>query len=336
MNNSLNLRKHLVLFGIPLLLIGLLILLANSSMFIMEPNASAIGITIDLLLTIPLLYFLLIRKTKIPKTTVVPFLVLGVLVCSAVLPLENQHYLTLFKTWILPVVEISILVYAVYSVRKGIASYKLNKQGSLDFFTNLKNGCYEILPRRIAIFFAFEVATFYYGFLYWKKRELRENEFSYHRDSATLSTLFAFIMIIGIETFVFHLLLMMWSPLAAWIFTVLSIYTAIQLFGFLRSMIKRPMAIENNTLHLYYGLMNETHIDLEKISSVELTSSDLEYTKELRKFSFLDSPNVILHLKTQHTMEGLYGFKKNYRSLAIYVDNSIAFKKQLDSAIERL
>jgi hypothetical protein len=103
-----------------------------------------------------------------------------------------------------------------------------------------------------------------------KKRELKENEFSYHKDSGTITLLIAIIFIVAIETLVLHILLTKWSSLVAWILTFLSIYSGIQIFGFLKSMFKRPISIENNKLFLRYGIMNETTIDLKNIDNIEI------------------------------------------------------------------
>ena len=151
MSRTLNHQRNLIIFGIPLLIIGLMILFAKSSAFISNPDALAIGTTFDLFLTVPFIYFLLIRTTDIPKTTVFPFMIFGIIICSIILPSENQYYLDIFKTWALPVVEISILSFVIYKVRKGIKSYKSNKTESFDFFTTLKNTCSEILPKAILI-----------------------------------------------------------------------------------------------------------------------------------------------------------------------------------------
>ncbi|MGJ8734476.1 MAG: hypothetical protein ACSHW4_15080, partial [Cellulophaga sp.] len=138
MNKTINIQKNLIIFGIPLLIISLMVFITKSSLFTINPESLSFGITFDLLLTVPFIYFLLIRKTKIPKTTVLPFLILGIVICSIILPSENQQYLRLFKTWILPVIEISVLSYVIYNVRKGIKSYKQKKEFSFDFFTTLK------------------------------------------------------------------------------------------------------------------------------------------------------------------------------------------------------
>ncbi|MFD1316735.1 hypothetical protein [Namhaeicola litoreus] len=339
MNKAITIQKSLIIFGLPMFIIALMVILAKSSMFVNNPNEISIGITFDLLLTVPLVYFLLIRNTKIPKTTVVPFLIVGLVTCTLILPTENQYYLNLFKTWGFPILELSILSFVIYNVRKGIKRYKLNKTESFDFFTTLKNTCDEILPK-IAVFpVVTEIAVFYYGFLYWRIRKLKENEFSYHRDTGTISLLIAIIFIVAIETVVFHVLLSKWSSIAAWILTFLSIYSGVQLFGFLKSMYKRPISIENDQLFLRYGIMAETTIKLEDIDSIEITSKDIEFNKETRKLSFLgelESHNIVIRLKEENTLSGLYGRKRKYKNLAFHIDKKNEFKDRIKNALKQV
>lgn len=314
-----------------------MITLAKSSIFITNPNTLSIGITFDLLLTVPLIYFMLIRKTSIPKTTVVPFLIIGMVVCSAILPIENQSYLDIFKTWMFPVVELSIVSYIIYNVTKAVKRYKLNKKEKLDFFTTLKNTCYEILPKSVVIPVVTEIAVFYYGFIYWKKRKLNENEFSYHKDSGTISLLIAIIFIVAVETVVLHILLQKWNVTVAWILTFLSIYSGIQLLGFLKSMSKRPISIKDEKLYLRYGIMNETTINLKSIDSIEISSKDVELNKETRKLSFLgelENHNIIIRLKQENELTGLYGIKRKYKNLALHVDKKNEFTTQINNALQ--
>lgn len=336
MNKTLNSQQYVIIFGIPLLLIALIVFIVKSPIFALDVNKMAFAITFDLLLTIPFVYFLLIRKTKIPKTTIVPSLILGLVIGSIILPPENQYYLSLFKNWVMPVVELTILTFVAYNVRKTIKRFKQNKTIALDFFTVLKNTCYEILPKQAVIPFATEIGVFYYGFIYWKRRALKENEFSYHKSSGTIALLIVIILLVVVETFVFHLLLVKWSNTAAWVLTILSIYTAIQLFGFIKSMAKRPTSIENNKLNLRYGIMSESTIDLSEIESVEITSKDIEFNEEVRKLSILgelESHNVIIKLNKENTLTGLYGIKRKFKVLAIYLDNKTAFKDQIDKQL---
>ena len=338
MNKTINIQKNLTIFGAPLLIFGLMVILAKSTFFTQASNMVSIGITFDLLISAPLLYFLLIRKTTIPKTTVVPFLIAGIILCSTILPKENQYYLDLFKIWVLPLVELSILSFVIYNVAKAIRQFKLNKNGSIDFFTTLKNTCSEILPKRVVMPVVMEISVFYYGFICWKRRELKKNEFSYHKSNGTIALLIAIIFLIAIETVVFHLLLSRWSSIAAGILTFLSVYSGIQIFGFLKSILKRPINFENDRLYLRYGIMAETTIDIKDIECIELSSKDLEDNKETRKMSFLgdlESHNIIIRLKTGNELIGLYGIKRKYRNLAIHVDDKIEFKSRIDSVLQQ-
>jgi hypothetical protein len=336
MNNTIGLQKKLLILGVPLLMIATMIWISKSSFFKTHSDTLAIGITVDLLLTIPFIYFLGIRKTRIPKTTIVPFLLIGMVVCSFILPSENQYYLSLFKTWVFPIIEISIISFVVYKIRKATLSYRKKKGSSLDFFTTLKNTCYEILPKGVVIPVVTEIAVFYYGFIYWKKRILKENEFSYHKESGTISLLVAILLIITTETIVFHVLLGKSSTTAAWIFTCVSIYSGIQIFGFLKSIYKRPIFIKDGKLYLRYGIMNESIIDLKNIESVEISSKDLELDKKTRKLSFLgalESHNIIIKLQKENTLTGLYGIERTYTTIAIHVDDKNSFKKAVTDGI---
>lgn len=337
MNRAIVLNRNLIHFGIPLGLIVILIFLMKSP-FLNGNDTMSLAITADLLLTVPFVYFLLIRKSKIPKTTVIPVMIIGLLIGSYFLPKESQTYLDLFKNWALPVIELSILTFVIFKVRKAITSYKKLKSVTPDFYDTLKRVCSEILPKKLVLPFAIEVAVFYYGFINWKTREINENEFTYHKNSGTITLLVAIIFIIAIETLVFHTLLLKWSNSAAWVLTFLSIYSGIQLFGFLKSMYKRPISIENDKLFLRYGIMNETTIALKDIDRIEVSSKDIALNKETRKLSFLgglESHNIIIRLNEENTLIGLYGIKRTYKNLALHVDNKIEFKDRLNTALQQ-
>ncbi|MBK6263746.1 hypothetical protein JKA74_01760 [Marivirga sp. S37H4] len=336
MTKSLSLNRPTIALALPLLLFLALILLAKSTAFSQHTSALSLGIIADLLFTIPLVYFLLIRKTKIPNTTVVPVLIIGVIIGSLIIPIENQYYLALFKTWALPFIELAILSFIIFKVRKAVKAFRSQKETTPDFFTALKDSCYELLPRGAVMPFATEVAVMYYGFISWRKRILKPNEFTHHKNSGAIALLAVFILIVLVETFVIHLLLVRWSNIVAWIFTGLSLYTAMQVWGIIKSIPKRPYVLENNQLKLRYGILNETTIDLKNIESIEAFSKSIEKEDGIAKLSplgELESHNLLITLKEENTLIGLYGIKRNYNKLAIFVDQKNEFKKMLEAAI---
>ncbi|WP_062056915.1 hypothetical protein [Aquimarina longa] len=339
MNKIARLSNNLLVFGVPILLVISMILITRSKFYEVNPSILSIGISIDLLFTIPLIYYTLIRKKNIPKTTSIPLSVVGMIIGFYSIPLEHQFILQWVKTWIFPFVEIGIAIYVLYNVRKAIKKYKINATQRLDFFSILKKTCAEILPTRIASLLAMELAICYYGFIYWKKRALQKNEYSYHKNNGTISLLVAFIGIIGIETYILHIFLSKWSIIAAWVASILSIYSSIQIFGFLKSILKRPISIDKNTLYLRYGILNETQIDLHAIESVEISTKDIEFNSETRKLSplgELEGHNIIITLNKVHILTGLYGTSKTFKTIAFFIDNKAQFKTELEEQIRLL
>jgi hypothetical protein len=337
MNRTLHLPRNLTTFGIPFILLGILITFIRSSFFSGNETLN-FAVTADLLVTVPFLYFLLIRKRDIPKTTIIPVMIIGLLVGSYFLPKESQTYLSFFKKWLLPVVELSIVVFVMVKVRSAIKKLKSTNDVTPDFFTALKSTCAEILPKRLVIPFATEVAVFYYGFIYWKSPEVKEKEFKYHKESGTLVLFGTFVLLILIETFAIHLILFRWSLFAAWILTALSFYTAIQIFGIARSLSKRPISINNDTLSLKYGVLYEAEIRFLDIEKITLSSKSIEkdeFTKLFSPLGELESHNVIIHLKNEIEIIGFYGLKKKINVIAMHLDEPVDFKQKLERAITR-
>ena len=339
MRKLLYYKNSIIALGTPVFLIGLMLFLVKSPLFKSNTSALAIGVSADLILTIPLIYYLLVRRTNIPNITVVPLLFLCTAFGFYIIPAEEQGLLNIFKTWGLPLIELFILFTIIKNLRKGIQLFKKKQGTSPDFYSILKATCNELLPKGVSAVFATEITVFYYGFVKWTKRHLKQNEYSYHKNSGTISLLIGILLIIVIETVALHFFILKWDETVAWIVTILSIYTGLQIFGFMKSMTQRPFKIEKDTLQLSYGIMNETRIDLNTIESIVLTSKDLEEGKHNRKLSIfgdLESHNVILHLKTENTLKGIYGINRKYKVLAFYVDNRFEFEKQLNQAITEL
>lgn len=337
MNKTIRLNRNLTYFIIPLGLLGTLILLIKFS-FLHGNNTLNFAVTADLLLTVPLVYFLLIRKSKIPKTTVIPVMLIGLLIGSYFLPKESQTYLSLFKNWALPVIELSIMTFVIIKVRKAFKTYKKLKNISPDFYTTLKNVCTDILPKKLILPFTTEVAVFYYGFFNWKKRKTSINEFTYHKKSGTPSLLVGFIMVIAIETVALHFLLAKWNLTIAWVLTGLSIYTAVQVLGFTKALTQRPIAIEENKLLLRYGIMNESKISISDIESVVLSKKELKknkLSKTLSPLGELESHNIIIKLKKENTLFGLYGIKKKFMTIGLHIDEPNEFKEKLEKILRQ-
>ena len=122
----------------------------------------------------------------------------------------------------------------------------------------------------------------------------------------------------------------------AWTLTAVSMYTVIQLMGFLKSIALRPIAIKENKVFLRYGILSEAIVDIQNIESVEITSKTIEFdklTRRLSPFGKMEGHNVVLRLKTESIVSGLYGLNSNFKALALHIDNKDEFKRQVDQSI---
>ena len=333
MNRKLFFDSNLFIFGIPFLLFAVLILIMKSSLT-QDYSELSLAITIDLLVSIPLIYFLLIRKTEIPKTTIIPVMIIGMLLGYYFLPPNQQTYLEFFKDWILPLVEVFVVTFIIIKVNKVIKEFKARHNSSPDFFNTLKQTCLTILPKKLVMLFATEVAVIYYGFIKWKTKTVRENEFTYHKRSGTPAVINIIILLIAIETFVVHLLLSMWNIYAAWILSGLSIYTVLQMFGFAKSLSQRLISINKDFLTLHYGILSETEIPFSNIEHIELSKRKINNDKlslKLSPLGELENHNVIISLKGAGTLIGLYGIQKKFTKIALHIDKPNEFVQYLQA-----
>lgn len=337
MKNAISWNSRISIFGIPLLLVLSMIVLVKTSIFQLYSQQLAIGVTLDLLLTVPIVYLLLIWKSDIPKYTVVSVFVICLLIASYILPIDTQFLLSPIKTFVFPIIEILVISTLLFKLHKTRKQYKIQKSVSADFYTALTAASKEVLPKRIAAILATEMGVIYYTFFNWRKSPLKENEFSYYKKSGIKLVLYVFICLAIMETIVVHLLVHSWHASLAWVLTFLSLYTCLQIIGLIRSMDKRPISVDttNRILVLKYGFFSETIISLDHIEKIEL-SSRTPKDDNIIPFSPLgplDTHNTIIYLEQSNILQGLYGIEKSYTGILVYTDEKLAFKDLLDNQI---
>ncbi len=325
---------RIAILGVPLLLFGTLILIMTTPSIPMRESLS-LAVSLDLVVCIPLIYYLLIRKTNIPALTVFPVMITGLLIGNLFFTKENLFYLDYFENWILPLIEVFVVAFIALKARNVLKKIHSETDIDNDFFSALQKVTQDILPRKISFFFAIEIAVLYYGFFNWSSKQLRENEFSCHTKSGTPSMFWGLIFLIIVETVAVHFLLSQWNHTAAWILTGLSCYTLIQFFGFARSLSKRPIQVGSGSLRLRYGIMAESKIPLASIDEISLSGKlpDDAHSIKLSPFDQLESPNVIIHLKRQETLVGLYGRQKDFKSIGFRVDEPKKFINYMEKII---
>ena len=330
-------HKELVInyikFSVPLLLLLFLVMLPRTIAFQHSPAELSVGILLDLLITIPLIFYFLIRKTEIPTFTIIyPFLI-GMVLAGIIIPIEHQFLLSRIKGIALPLVEIGIISLLLYKVKSLNASLKKTKED--DFYDKLLIACQEVFPNRMAKIVATEIAVIYYLFVSTKRKDITELEFTYFKKSGIKSVIGVFLFLISIETFVLHIVVARWNSTIAWVLSLIGVYTMIQIVAVLRSMNKRLITInyETQSLHLRYGFGCQTFIPFQSIERIEKSRKSITNDKGhvcLSLFDMVDSNNVIIYLKEENTLQKIYGIEKRYTAISLFVDEKDLFVESIE------
>jgi len=325
-------------YALPFLVILTSVFVGLSSLSKTHPDVTSL-LAYDLAVLSPLLYFLLIRKRKISKLTVIPFITVGIVITTFLLP-ENQHnHLHLIKAIVIPSVEIFLVATILRNIYIMSKSVKTNSLKIDDAYMIIKRSSIESFGNsKFMNFLISEMGVFYYAAFAWKKKVLDENEFSNYKDNGTVPMIWALIFIVFIETAALHFLVAKWSFIGAWILTILSIYTAFMLFGHLKAMSRRPSIITNNKVVLKNGLLASITINLKDIERVEIFNGQISESDKvvgnlgLAKES--NDHNVALYFSQSQTIEKFYGITQRCDRLLFFIDDKNNFVQELKSRLD--
>ncbi|MEM6633796.1 MAG: hypothetical protein AAF694_29250, partial [Bacteroidota bacterium] len=253
-----------------------------------------------------------------------------------ILPADQQYVLSRAKVMLIPMVEmgiLSVLVYKIISLKK---SFKHTH--GVDFYDRLLHACKEVLPNRVGKLLATEVAVMYYLFAPLRKGAIQENEFTYFRKSGIKPIIGAFLFMLLFETLIVHVLVERWNPSVAWILTCIGVYTMLQIWAILRSMNQRLIVVDEETrsLILRYGFGCQTAISFDKIQAIhkgrKAPSQDKQHVS-LSLFELVDASNVTIQLAQEHTLHKVYGMKKKYTSISLFVDEIDLFMDKIKAIL---
>ncbi len=354
--NTIDWNSRPLIFGIPLFIIAVAVAFAMSSQSELYPEIAA-AVVYDLTLSAPIAYLLLIRKTGIPKITVVPLFTAGLTLATFLTPTSGQFHVDIVKYWLLPVVEIGVLIYVGIAAYGALKLFRAKHNETPDVYSALRSACFELIKKTSVIpamidrvaggrrqrvsfsrwlgdAFAFELAVFYYGLIRWRPLKTESTAYSYHRRSGIFILYSAVMFILVAETTVIHILLMQWNAIIAWVITVPSVYVIIQIFAHLKAMYLRPIQLLKGRLIVRNGLFGESTIELENIESIEVSPTppvENNKAKHAVLLKGLEQVNTKVVLKRPAVFVGIYGFKTEFSKLLFFVDEQDRLKNEIDN-----
>lgn len=294
------------------------------------PGALATGLTVDLVVLVPALYYYtMIRGRGWPAITLAPLFLVSFGVASVVIPGEHQTLLSVIG-YAIPAVEVGVLGYAGYHGWRVVRANARTGSERGDFYDRMREtlrGAFDAPAFTGAL--AYELSLLHYAFSL--PRRAPEHGFTQHRRSGYGAILAALLMAAGVELFGVHLLLRSWSEVAVWIHVGLSLYGIIWLVGDYRAIRSRPHVIGHGGLRVRCGLRWDVDLPWDRVASIRRTRvppTDDGYLNAVP----LGTPRYLVELSEPVRATGPYGTTREVRSVGILVDDAERFEDRLAEA----
>jgi hypothetical protein len=308
-------------FGIPLLIMAVCALLCISLGASRGGDRLSTGITLDLVVTAPLSFFLLTRQKSASLYPVIRIFVAGLLLAGVFLYHRPHSLLTGLRIWILPFAEGALLFLIARKFYQSRRSLAAEGHTGMDFLSYSRTLLATTIGNdKVGHILASEMAVFYYVF----SRQRKENgrSFTAYKKNGIRLILGVFLVCIFVEGTAFHFLARLWSSKLAWILTTLSAYTALQLLAHLRAIRSRPILLGDKDLYLRNGLVADSRLRLDDIEEMEMTrkSDPAEGAVKLALFKALEGHNIRLRLRQPVDVLLPFGLRRQAATILFFVD----------------
>ncbi|MEP7165132.1 MAG: hypothetical protein ABI741_10570 [Ferruginibacter sp.] len=335
-----NKPNWILIIGIPFIIFLTCFLITLTQGYQSNQQLLSNAVIADLLITSPLVYLFLIRKTSVSKFTAIRVFVIGVLVAGLIINTHSNSLLHFIKTWISPVIE-AVIVFVI--IRKFYTADKAGKQTgntSIDFLAHCRTIMYKVTGNvRTGNIFSAEIAVFYYAFIGRRDKHIDyHSKFTSYRENSITLILYTILALFLVETIGVHFLLSIWNRTAAWIISGLSLYTCIQVFAHIKAIKARPIIITATSLEIHNGLAGDAYIDLNNIERFELTKK-FPVDRNAIKISLLktlEGHNCVVYLKQPIEVTKIFGIKKWADTVLFFVDKPKDFSVALHSKLSGL
>jgi hypothetical protein len=292
------------------------------------PGAVAVGLTLDLVVLVPGLYYVvLVRGRGWPAITLAPVFLLSFGAASLVVPGEH-HGLLRAIGYALPVVELALAGAVGYKALRVIRASRSLGRREADFYHRTRRtlrAAFDVPA--VAGALAYEVSLFYYAFAL-RRVEPPEHAFSSHRRSGYGAVLVALLMVAALELVGVHFLLRSWSEAAALVHAALSGYGIVWLVGDYRAMRRRPHELRAEGLYVRHGLRWDLAVAWDRVAAVRRARRP-ESERGYLNTAPLGDPRYIVELRAPAEATGPYGITREVRRVGLIVDEPGAFEERL-------
>jgi len=289
------------------------VLITRSHLGAANIDVAAWGVTFDLTLTIPLVYYLVVVRSGAARPlTLIPLFVVCMALAAFVVPRGQQQFVHDLRFISAPLE----LVTTVLVVRR------LRRVRDLSAATRALFG-----ETRLASFVECEIGILWYALFAWRE-EPKERGFTIHERCGWGSIVVCFLTLLVFESIGMHFLVLHWSAKAAWIVTALDVYGMLWLIGDYHALRLRPSFTEDGIVHLRYGMRWTLTTPLTNIAGIDEPQGEADWKRKgVLKMAMLDEPAVMIRLHEPVVAIGIAGIRRTVDAIAVLPDDMEAFRR---------
>ena len=286
-------------------------------------NMVPLAILFDLIVVFPLVFAaVVLRPARRSFLEAAPILALGAILAGALLATRSEMRAPLRAAGAFA--EIAVLALLVLRIRN--ANAQLRSAAGDDLLLRIGT-----LTDPVLRLVGAELLVLYYAVVGpFLRRPLRAIDFGYTQNSGLGGVLIAFGLVTSMETIAVHLLIVAWSPRAAWVLTALSIYALLWLAAVFQAARLRPVVVSADQLLVRTSLLWTIEVPRDAIASVRAIE-DAPREKSILRAALATAPVVLVMLKRPMVARGPLGLRRTVRGIALYVDEPARLRAALDA-----
>jgi len=323
-------NKSMLLFaGLVTTVYAIAMMVTNQLSHHENADVLSMAIALDMVVLVPLaFYFLVIRRRGYSIIRLAPVVILSLVLASLIIPKDHQQALHVLEIIVFPL-EFGLLSWIIWRAFRALKN--AGRNSTLDPLEQFRQAAFGLLKNnRAAGVFASEIGVFHYSFGSWRSKAhcpAGFNSFTHHSRSGQGGLVFAFLVLMAGEGFAVHLLLERWSLIAAWLFTLSTVYGALWLFADFRATVLRPILIGDESIHIRAGLRYTMEVPKSLIS--EISHQQPDFGKENLNLKIMGPPTHWIILSESIEAEGPYGTRRNVRAIGLEPDDGAGFEQAL-------
>ena len=269
------------------------------------------GVTFDLTITIPLLYYVFVVRTKhATPISMLPVFMVCVAIAKFVVPESAFLHDLRFLAAPIELLVVGLIVRRMWRKEP-------------------------LLPGVIGAAVASEVAIMQHAIFGWRmKADVPENArpFTIHERSGWGSIAACIAVLVAAESIGIHLFVMHYSVKVAWIITALDVWGILWVVGDYHALRLRPMLATQEGLLVRIGIRWQVFVPWDDIESVEpIAMGSFSRQKGVLKVALIDEPRIMLRLRRTLVAHGIVGFRKSVDAIAILPDDDAGFSEAVKS-----